>query len=162
MVPAALSVAERLVSGVVVVAPVEPGGGGLGWGIVTGNRGVWSREARRPPEQREEPAVAVDEELLDDAEDRRRDPVDEEARRQEPAVDEREGRQQQEDALLGARTCGSSDGVAIIRVWMSWRIADASASSDSPNRPGRTFQEDLRQVGRQAARVARELEAGRR
>ena len=42
MVPSALSVAERLVSGVVVVDPVEPGGGGLGWGIVTGNRGVWS------------------------------------------------------------------------------------------------------------------------
>jgi hypothetical protein len=45
-------------------------------------------EAGSPPEEREESAVAVDEVLLNDAEDRRGDPVDEEAGRQDAAVDE--------------------------------------------------------------------------
>ena len=58
------------------------------------------REPGCPPEQREQAAPAIDEVLLDDREDRGGDPVDEQARRQEPAVEQREQRQDQEDALL--------------------------------------------------------------
>src|SRR5690349_14448094 len=50
------------------------------------SRGMAGGEGRRPPEDREHPAPAHHEVLLDDRVDRRRDPVDEQAGRQEAAV----------------------------------------------------------------------------
>ena len=57
-------------------------------------RRVVARELRVPAEQREHPAAAEDEVLLDDLDDRREDPVEEQAGRQHAAVQDGDQRQE--------------------------------------------------------------------
>ena len=102
-------------------------------------RGVVLGEARGPAEQREHPAPADDQVLLDDREEGRRDPVEEQAGRQEAAVDQRDEREDVRHLALDPDVAGRrpSPGRATgsaIRDWTSWSSAEMTASRLRPDK----------------------------
>jgi hypothetical protein len=97
------------------------------------DREAWACDLGEPgvqPRQRERPAPADDQVLLDDREDGPDDPVDEQAGGQEAAVQDRDERQEQAIwrciRTVRVRFFGSGAG-SIIRDWTSWRKADRRA-----------------------------------